>query len=178
MTKGTNMAESGGTDAEIEVQSAKRLLARAGRALDDPTSDAEMAKAEAAAGVYRLYTDSGNAKRLADRRDGQVLYSAALGWLVWDGRVWKQDEAGRVIEMAKKTADSIREDAEAAEDAAEALVRAHADPEWSEAKIEKAVKAGRMHAAAEVNRWASSSESAARVGAMEKLASAYPVGSV
>jgi len=57
-------------------------------ALDDPGSDAEVLRFEAGEALPRFYTDSGNALRLADQRDGHLLHSTALGWLVWNGTVW------------------------------------------------------------------------------------------
>jgi hypothetical protein len=47
-------------------------------------------------------TDSGNAKRLSEIAAGKLLYHYALGWLRWDGRVWRRDQAGRVYQEAKR----------------------------------------------------------------------------
>jgi len=150
-------------------------------ALDDPGSDAEVLRFEAGEALPRFYTDSGNALRLADQRDGHLLHSTALGWLVWNGTVWSDDEAGRVVEMAKKTADSIREDVEAVEDAAEVSFwvgyRAKLDAgekEWSDERIASAVTMARRKAREHVDGFAHSSESASKVKAMVTLAQSDP----
>lgn len=59
---------------------------------------------------YRALTDLGNAERLIDRFGENLRYSAALGWLVWNGTSWIPDEIGRVHMFAKRTVrDMLRE---------------------------------------------------------------------
>ena len=151
-------------DDELALSS--RLLKGSG--LDDPARDAAVARHDASEGVSRLYTDAGNAMRLADQYDGHILYSNALDWMVWDGRIWKRDETGRVTEMAKKTADAMREDAPASEDAAEAIVRSG----WTgtDEDLPEAISVARARWREGVDKWAKSSESSAKLKAMCDLA--------
>jgi putative DNA primase/helicase len=53
-------------------------------------------------------TDIANAVRLAARRGADMRYTAASGWLVWDGSRWREDAKGvRVQAFAKETALAI-----------------------------------------------------------------------
>jgi len=52
--------------------------------------------------------DVSNARRfVAQHRDDVRFACERKMWLVWDGRRWKADQAGRIMELAKQTADSI-----------------------------------------------------------------------
>jgi P4 family phage/plasmid primase-like protien len=58
-------------------------------------------------------TDLGNAKRYAEKFDGRVIHSGALGGFgVWDGRRFERDERGRAVELAKSLAPDIMREAE------------------------------------------------------------------
>ena len=53
-------------------------------------------------------TDMGNAERFVLQHGENVRYCHAWGcWLRWDGKRWKPDKTGRVIQLAKKTVRSI-----------------------------------------------------------------------
>ena len=56
---------------------------------------------------WRKYDDIGNAERLADLAEGEILWASGLGWLVWDGKRWKRDEANQVLAVAKRAARSV-----------------------------------------------------------------------
>ncbi len=56
-------------------------------------------------------TDTANGVRLANRYSGRLRYAKALGWLVWDGRRWKEDWDGEVDRLAKEVGRSIYSEA-------------------------------------------------------------------
>jgi P4 family phage/plasmid primase-like protien len=66
---------------------------------DDENFDAILAK--------RPLTDLGNAERFLARHRDTVMHCPQLGWLVWDGMRWKQDDTGQVTQYAAKTVRSI-----------------------------------------------------------------------
>ncbi len=163
---------------ELAIREGERLR-RATQ--DSPAADAEVLRIEAADDEPRFYTDTGNALRLADQRDERLLHSNALGWLVWDGTVWREDDAGRVVEMAKKTADSIREGVEAVEDAAEVSFWVgyqtrldQGEEPWTTERLADAVVIARRKAREHVDKFAHSSESASKIKAMVSLAQSDP----
>ena len=49
-------------------------------------------------------TDTDNAQRFANRFGTKVLYTPGHGWLVYDGKRWRHDDVGQVVELAKQTA--------------------------------------------------------------------------
>jgi P4 family phage/plasmid primase-like protien len=54
------------------------------------------------------HTDLGNAERMIARHGDKILYSYELGsWLVWNGRMWKPDNAGQIEQLAKDTVRGI-----------------------------------------------------------------------
>lgn len=67
-----------------------------------------------------LCTDLANARRLVNQHGADLLYSRALGWLVWDGRRWKEDGTGAAMRRAKATVRSIWSEARNARTAEEA----------------------------------------------------------
>jgi putative DNA primase/helicase len=89
-------------------------------------------------------TDLGNARRLVRRHGDQLRHVEGLGWLVWDGRRWATDRTGEVMRRAKATAVGIL---------AEALLEVDEDRRKRLAK------------------WATTSESAARLRDMVSVAS-------
>jgi putative DNA primase/helicase len=94
------------------------------------------------------YTDVGNAHRLVAAHGQELRYVGPWGsWLIWDGRRWRRDEKGEVVERAKNVAAELWDDALRHTDATERA---------------RAVK------------WALTSEGAARVEAMVKLARTDP----
>ncbi|KAH0533500.1 hypothetical protein FGG08_007703, partial [Glutinoglossum americanum] len=60
-------------------------------------------KSEQAEIVIFPCTDLGNAERLVARHGANLRYTAAWGWLVWDGRRWEVDGNGEVYRLAKET---------------------------------------------------------------------------
>ena len=61
-------------------------------------------------------TDLGNSERFIEQHGKDVKWWPQRGqWLIWDGKRWQVDEAGRIIELAKKTIKSIYKEAETAE---------------------------------------------------------------
>ena len=62
--------------------------------------------------TFRL-TDVGNAKRLVSLFGQDIRYSGG-GWYYWNGRRWQKGADGRLMRLAKKTADSIFEEAKLA----------------------------------------------------------------
>lgn len=53
-------------------------------------------------------TDLGNARRLVAQHGEDLRYCFPWScWLVWDGRVWRKDETGEVMRLAKSTVSSI-----------------------------------------------------------------------
>lgn len=61
-------------------------------------------------------TDTGNAERFIYQHGQKFLYSAALGWMYFDGTRWTRDELGRVASWEKQTVRSIYAEANAADD--------------------------------------------------------------
>jgi putative DNA primase/helicase len=49
-------------------------------------------------------TDTDNAQRFANRFGKKALYTPGRGWLVYDGKRWRPDDVGQVVELAKRTA--------------------------------------------------------------------------
>jgi putative DNA primase/helicase len=74
--------------------------------------EAEQAKQAklAAAPEYHL-TDDGNAQRLADIAAGKLLYHFGIGWLRYDGKVWRRDQAKRVYQEARGIVKLMRREA-------------------------------------------------------------------
>jgi putative DNA primase/helicase len=52
-------------------------------------------------------TDTGNGERFISQHGRRLLYSAALGWLVWNGRYWEPDENNAIFELGKETVRNI-----------------------------------------------------------------------
>jgi putative DNA primase/helicase len=93
-------------------------------------------------------TDLGNGERFADRHRNDVRYCYQLSsWYYFDGKRWAKDDAGYVMRLAKETARSIFGEAQNAEDGDRAKA---------------------------LGKWALSSQSAARLEAMLKLAESEP----
>lgn len=49
-------------------------------------------------------TDTDNAQRFANRFGTKALYTPGRGWLAFDGKRWRPDDVGQVVELAKATA--------------------------------------------------------------------------
>lgn len=93
-------------------------------------------------------TDAGNARRFAHAFRGKFLWCPdRKKWLVWVGTHWKEDDVGRVMQGAKEVARGIYAEA--------------ADCDKEERR-------------AQIARWATQTESEARLGAMINLARDEP----
>jgi putative DNA primase/helicase len=57
-------------------------------------------------------TDTDNAQRFATRFGARVLNTPGRGWLVYDGKRWREDDIGQVVEIAKQTARLIADGSE------------------------------------------------------------------
>lgn len=67
-------------------------------------------------------TDLGNAERFAARFTGEILWCAALGWLVWDGKRYTAEGAEeRVKEAEHRTVRFLQDEARVLEQRAKAL---------------------------------------------------------
>jgi putative DNA primase/helicase len=80
------------------------------------------------------FTDSGNALEFAKDHADTVRWTQSHGWLVWDGRRWKADETLAIVELGKKTAARMMEEAKEQYKAAADLVADAAD---SDDELEK-----------------------------------------
>ena len=69
-------------------------------------SDDELAAELASLGE----TDTDNAQRFANRFGTKVLNTPGHGWLVYDGKRWRHDDVGQVVELAKQTARLIADE--------------------------------------------------------------------
>jgi putative DNA primase/helicase len=54
--------------------------------------------------------DTDNAQRFAKRLGAKVLHTRGLGWQVFDGKRWRHDDLGQVVELAKQTARLIADE--------------------------------------------------------------------
>lgn len=57
------------------------------------------------------YTDTANAERLLERHGDKLRFVPEWGWLVWDGKRWRRDASGQVMELAKETIRNLRDEA-------------------------------------------------------------------
>jgi putative DNA primase/helicase len=102
-------------------------------------------------------TDIGNMERLVWRHGSKLKHAAALGWLVWDGTRWEQDETGRAERFAWNTVRKIPEEA--------GLVKAAPTPEnEKDPDGEKAAESRRKA----IFEWAHVSETGGHVALMLK----------
>ncbi len=101
-------------------------------------------------GPVELCTDLGNARRLVERHGHDLLYTGALGWLVWDGRRWSCDDTGEAERRAKDAVRSIRDE------------------------VRRLTEGGEANAADELWKWALKSQGSARLDAILRLARTEP----
>ena len=100
---------------------------------------------------YTRMTDVGNARRFVNQHAGTVRFDCGQHqWMIWDGTRWAVDMVGRAVELAKKTARSIFDEAKAAA----------GNPNSGDPKA--------------LATWAIKSESRDRLAAMLKLAESDP----
>lgn len=94
-------------------------------------------------------TDAANAERLAERYGHKLRYVTGWGWTFYDGRRWKRDDSGEAVRLALETARSRYDDAIVA---------------YGLNDVARAQRLGK---------WAATSLSASRIGAMLELAQAH-----
>jgi putative DNA primase/helicase len=94
---------------------------------------------ELAAELARLgETDTDNAQRFASRFGAKVLNTPGRGWLVYDGKRWREDDVGQVVELAKRTARLIaNESAHLPSDTARAERSAFAQQSLSKGSLDR-----------------------------------------
>jgi putative DNA primase/helicase len=69
-------------------------------------------------------SDTDNAQRFATRFGDRVLYTVGRGWLIFDGKRWRPDAQLQCMELAKKAARLIRDEAKYLNDERDAAGRA------------------------------------------------------
>ncbi len=111
------------------------------------TQEVDTGREAGGSSKYKL-TDVGNAARLVDAYGQDFRYVANWGtWLVWDGRRWKRDGKGKIVEAAKAVARNL----------------------WREVASEPDATRRK-----DLARWAGQSEGANRIDAMVRLARSAP----
>lgn len=93
--KPVDMDFLGVMNADEEVEEAKKVAAQQTAGLTEP---------------FNL-TDIGNMERLVWRHGSKLKYAAALKWLVWDGKRWREDKVGKAQRFAWNTVRLIPEEA-------------------------------------------------------------------
>jgi putative DNA primase/helicase len=146
---------------------------RAAAALADPLGTPE-ALDDAIPAVDEYLTDLGNARRLVRLFARDMRFVSEWGWMVWDGKRWTLDVTGMVQRWAKKTALNLYDDA------ADALARAEKATREEQRCAAAGDKAGADRAgaeaakhqetAAELTKWARTSQMRQRLEAMVALA--------
>ena len=69
-------------------------------------------------------SDTDNAQRFATRFGDRVLYTVGRGWLIFDGKRWRPSAQLQCMELAKKAARLIRDEAKYLNDERDAAGRA------------------------------------------------------
>jgi len=112
--------------------------------------------------AFNALTDLGNAERFARRHREKVIYAPERGWLVWDGKRWSPDGADEIVlKAAHDTARSIQEEAAAIRGTDDDIViKVKADGE-------------EIRLSDQIASWGRASESAQKLQAMPKHATAY-----
>ena len=97
---------------------------------------------QGATASYRGFhlTDFGNAERLVAAHSRDLRYCTALGWLAWDGRRWKRDSDRAPIRRAKQTVRAMYTEAAELDDTARRALVKWASLSESEARLRAAVK--------------------------------------
>jgi putative DNA primase/helicase len=119
-------------------------------------------------------TDLGNARRFTRQHGQNVRFVDEWGFVVWDGKAWRRDQTGQVMRLAKKTVLSIFDEASTCmrlAQRAQGELKAATEREDADAakkateQVEKFTKMAK-----DLNTWALTSQGAARLEAMIKLA--------
>ncbi len=124
-----------------------------------------------------LNTDVGNGRRFVEDHGDLVRFVPGWGFMAWDGKRWKRDEAGQAQELAKKTVARMYSEAADKMTALAGELRAIAGDETAilsggdEEDDEQADRLkGMLRAAKKHLDWAIKSEDAKRIGAMLAMA--------
>lgn len=94
-------------------------------AVQEPDAPAEAVSAQAKEPERELRTELGNARRIVRLHGKDMRYSAARGWVIWDGKRWKPDDTGEADRRSQSAIVSMLDEAKtmgASEDA-ESLVK-------------------------------------------------------
>jgi putative DNA primase/helicase len=86
------------------------------------------------------FTDLGNAERLVADHGNDLRYAPGLGWFAWDGRRWKRDQDGEAIRRAKRMVRAMYAHAAELDDEDRAALVKWATASESEARLRAAVK--------------------------------------
>jgi len=118
-----------------------------------PLDEAEVARIALSVARYdpaidpERMTDMGNSRRLVALANDELRYVSQWGWLWWDGRRWARDTTGAAMRLAREAVTAIRAEASSCDDD----------------KLRLALE-----------KWATASESLARIRAMVELAQSEP----
>ena len=115
-------------------------------------------------------TDLGNAERFRERWRGRLIYSTALGWLVWDGKRWSARGAEAFVMLAEHTTvRAIQDEARAVR--ASGCKDADDAPRGARDFVLDARK-GTLYSD-RIAQWGRASESANKLGALSKRGAPY-----
>lgn len=112
-----NREKTGGepwTDRELKhkLESAHKHVLEAGEIGCRLHDEVPKVEQPAPQGLAVLMTDVGNARRLVNRYGDRIRFCFGPNkWLIWDGRRWKVDDRGAVVQFCIKTAVAILDEA-------------------------------------------------------------------
>lgn len=109
--------------------------------------------------LTQRWTDTGNADRLIAQCGPNLRHVGPWGWMAWHGSRWKRDTRGTIVEAAKATVATFREQATQSAAVGLALPKSHDDHQQALALL----------------RFVTVCESAAKMKAMVDLARSDPV---
>lgn len=118
-------------------------------------------------------TDLGNAERFRERYKDRLIYNAALGWLVWDGKRWSRDGADDLVKIAEhKTVRAIQDEAEAVRRSGDRDAP-DAEPGARDFVVESKKDGTVVRFSDKVSRWGRASEAVNKLGALSKRGAPY-----
>src|SRR5579872_524333 len=115
-------------------------------------------------------TDLGNAERFRERYRHRLLWNAALGWLVWDGKRWSRDGADDLVKIAEH--DTVRMIQKEAKAVRESGCKDVADPKPGARDYIFDAKKGLLYSD-KIASWGRSSEAVNKLGALSKRGAPY-----
>jgi putative DNA primase/helicase len=89
------------------------------------------------------FTDSGNARRMVNLFGGEIKYSKAGGWYIWDDQRWMQDELGLIYRLTQAMNRNIYKEPAVLSKKGTNLTIAWAKQSEAEAKINSTIKLAR-----------------------------------